>query len=484
MASRFDFEITGLDFETLLAEAKVYAQSNFPEWKVEDTNDVGWFILETYLRAMGRSNWFINAVAQEFNLFTAKERASVLAHCKKLGYELASAVPYTVSTRLTFQSPGSQVVVPAYAIKASTKNVDNKPVFFENATQFVIDPGLTQYDSTFVEGESKTDTATADGKAYFQVILSNKNAIDGSFVVKVGGVTWTEVEHFVDSGPTDQHYLVEQLEDGGSVVRFGNGVNGAIPPDQSAIEIRYRVVGENRGRILAGKLKTIELNTSDLVLTGVNNLADSSGGADRESIEHAKIYAPLQKLSLERLVTLRDVESYCETLTGVARASAYLIGNVVQISIIPAGGGLPDQSLKNSVQAAVQNLLLMGYSASVVDPDYVTVTVTLNVYSKKGYLESEVQASIISQLNTLFNPLSKDENGKWINNFGETFPLNRIRKMLANMASVRDDFVIVEPTSDIELVCDQIVTHSGSTFNVNVSGSQVKVHYPHFPKEV
>ncbi len=484
MASRFDFEITGLDFETLLAEATSFAQTNFPEWNIEDKNDIGWFVLETYLRAMGRSNWFINVVAQEFNLFTAKERASVLAHCKKLGYELASAVPYQTTVRLNFEVTEAQIVVPAYAIKLSTKNIDNQPVFFENASQFTVDVELSQYDTVFVEGESKSETATGNGLAYFKIALSNKNAIDGSFVVTVGGVQWTEVQHFVDSGPTSQHYIVELLEDGNSIVRFGNGVNGAIPADQSAIVITYRVVGENRGSIVIDTLKTIESNTSNLNLTTVSNLDVSSGGQDKESIEHAKIYAPLQKLSLERLVTLKDIEVYCESLTGVSRASAYIIGNVIQISIIPDGGGVPDPSLKNAVQAAVQNLLVMGYSSSVVDPNYVTIMVTLTVNTYRGYLESEVQSSIVSQLNTLLSPLSKDENGRWLNNFGETFPLNRIRKILANMASVKDDFVISAPAGDVSLTYDQIITNVGSTFNVSVNGSVIKIHYPFMPQEV
>ncbi len=485
MAGRFDIEIAGLDFETLLAEAKNFASQYFPEWKLEDSNDIGWFILELYLHSVGRSNWFINALAQEFNLFTAKERSSVIAHCKKLGYSLASAVPYETSVRVIATPPVSQIIIPAYGIRLSTKNIDNKAVMFENASAITVDSGITQFEAVFVEGESKEDSAVGDNTPYFSMILASKGAIDNSFVVTVNGTQWTEVNSFVDSESADTHYLAEPLEDGRTVIRFGNGQNGAMPPANSAIICEYRVVGEARGNIKADTLKTVEAGPSEIKLISATNLTDATGGADRESLEHAKIYAPLKTMAMERLGNLSDVERFCEMQAGVARAHATAIGNVIQISIVPDGGGVPSAGLKSAVQAAVADLLMMGYSASVVDPDYVTVAVDVDVWGMPGYLSSDVQSSIVTMLNNLFDPLSKDANGVYVNDFGQAFPMNRLISNLANMASIRDNFVVNEPSGDVETISvDQIVTNAGSTFTVTVHGSEVGIHYPKFPTNV
>jgi phage tail sheath protein FI len=56
-----------------------------------------------------------------------------------------------------------------------------------------------------------------------------------------GWRAWITVESLADSGPSDAHVVVEVDEDGRSVLRFGDGRRGAIPPKGASVQASYRL---------------------------------------------------------------------------------------------------------------------------------------------------------------------------------------------------------------------------------------------------
>lgn len=59
--------------------------------------------------------------------------------------------------------------------------------------------------------------------------------------IEVDGEQWQAVTSFRDSSPNDRHYVVRLDEDGSTIIRFGDGINGArLPTETSQIRIRYQ----------------------------------------------------------------------------------------------------------------------------------------------------------------------------------------------------------------------------------------------------
>lgn len=62
-------------------------------------------------------------------------------------------------------------------------------------------------------------------------------------IVTVDGQPWLLVSTFADSGPDDRVFTVTETADGGSLLEFGDGVQGAQPPAGSTIGVTYLTGG-------------------------------------------------------------------------------------------------------------------------------------------------------------------------------------------------------------------------------------------------
>ena len=79
--------------------------------------------------------------------------------------------------------------------------------------------------------------------------------------VTVNGKPWRFVSGLADSGPRDRDFTVSQTADGKTVITFGDGVHGALPPAGSEITVRYNGGGGTGGNTVT---VTIERNASGL----------------------------------------------------------------------------------------------------------------------------------------------------------------------------------------------------------------------------
>jgi len=82
--------------------------------------------------------------------------------------------------------------------------------------------------------------------------LVARAAMPGTNVtVTVNGKPWQLVSSLAGSGPRDRDFTATQTADGTTVVTFGDGVNGALPPAGSEITVRYNSGGGARGNTVA-----------------------------------------------------------------------------------------------------------------------------------------------------------------------------------------------------------------------------------------
>ncbi len=133
--------------------------------------------------------------------------------------------------------------------------------------------------------------------------------------VRVDGLLWTEVNFFYGQPPEAEVYIVREDEDGNSRVIFGDGIRGSrLPAGTDNVAADYRF-GAGEAAPPAGSI--IQLNNPPSGVSEVLQPLAAYGGADRQSAEDIKQYAPDSALLLGRAVSLLDFHALAASVPGV-----------------------------------------------------------------------------------------------------------------------------------------------------------------------
>ncbi len=139
--------------------------------------------------------------------------------------------------------------------------------------------------------------------------------------VRVNGLLWKQVRSLFDAGPHDRVYTARQLDDGSTVLEFGDGVSGARPPTgRENVTATYRKGTGLDGLLAARQLS--QLLTRPLGVKDVVNPFATEGAESPESIDAARSNCTLSIRTLERVVSLQDYEDFARAFGGVAKALA------------------------------------------------------------------------------------------------------------------------------------------------------------------
>lgn len=154
---------------------------------------------------------------------------------------------------------------------------------------------------------------------------------------------WEQRECLADSGP-DQVY---ELDVGNSEVRFGNGVNGRIPPANSQVLVSYGVCDGDLGNV--ARNRKWKVAGFDGVL-GVNPDPVTGGAASSDLIEERR-EARLRSRSDHALISSQDITT---------AATASLLLEVARAWVVPPSDKLP--------RTGTTTLVVMRKRASATEP--------------------------------------------------------------------------------------------------------------------
>ncbi|CCG04026.1 hypothetical protein [Blastococcus saxobsidens] len=151
--------------------------------------------------------------------------------------------------------------------------------------------------------------------------LATDAGLDAALEVRVEDVVWHRRETLFGAGPGERVHVLETSDEGTTVVRFGDGVEGArLPTGQANVRVQHRT-----GLGAAGNVRTAQLTTllsRPLGVASVLNPSPGTGGEDPEPLESARRNAPVTVRTLDRVVSLLDAEDFARAQPGVAKASA------------------------------------------------------------------------------------------------------------------------------------------------------------------
>ncbi|MFD5652097.1 putative baseplate assembly protein [Streptomyces sp. NPDC127039] len=282
-----------------------------------------------------------------------------------------------------------------------------------------------------------------------------------------GWQDWQVVPHFSGSHPGDHHVTVDATTGEiafGPAVREADGAlrqYGAVPPKGAVVRARrYRTGGGRAGNVARGAVQV--LRTSIPYVSEVVNREAALGGVDGETIEEAKLRAPITLRAQERAVTLRDYEELArraapETarITCLEGAENEYGAHAVRVLVVPQavpdpGGRLrfeqlvPGDALLNRITRHLDERRLIGTRLAVGPPYYQGITVVATVHAFRDVDADRVRRQTHDALYRHLDPLTGGADGRgWP--FGRPVQTGEL-------------FAVLQRVPGVELV-DEVVLH-------------------------
>lgn len=250
-------------------------------------------------------------------------------------------------------------------------------------------------------------------------------------------VRWHEVDDFDLSGPQSRHYTIDRRL---GTLKFGDGTRGMAPPvGADNVVVSYTFGGGRKGNVPAGAVSG--LKSAVPFVNAVTNHLAADGGAEPETLEDVLTRGPLLLKNRNRAVTPEDFEALAR---GASRkvARAKCLPNTdeerneapgwVTVMIVPEGKGAaprPSQQLIRVVREGLEthsaNVVSAPGHIHVTGPDYVEVTVEVEVVPAALDRAAAVETALRAKLNRYIHPLTGGPDGAgW--EFGRDICLSEI----------------------------------------------------------
>lgn len=251
----------------------------------------------------------------------------------------------TVTT--TSQRDNTQLTYTLYKINKATGLIDE-------ATTAQTGDLLLDYNS-YGEGSNFTGLVLLEGtyktlQGTFSTAQSSKrirvpdpSIIEGSIFVSSGDEVYSEIQSLsLASGSTDAVFEKIYNDDYSCSLLFGDDIRGKNPQNGQDYTVVYRVGGGNRGDIVEGAIRTQVnglKNGSAPVECTITNTTVAAGGANAETVAHAKKYAPYFFRTQYRAVTGEDYTAIANSYAGTTGQTGKALAVARQSG---AGGNMID----------------------------------------------------------------------------------------------------------------------------------------------
>lgn len=227
-----------------------------------------------------------------------------------------------------------------------------------------------------------------------------------------------------DSSENGDHYMVETDEEGRSLLRFGNGINGRKLPSGAIVHCRYQIGDGLDGNVGADTLVNFDSRNiafNDLppaeqiafqtLVTGgkVWNPLDATNGRAPEPVSEIIRRVPEAfRYRQLRAVTLQDYVRRAEELPGVSRAAARYAWTgswrTVQITIDPAGTTTLDEHLRRQVADYLETVRLIGEDLEIRPPRFVPLEIHVALCLHPDYWPEDLKFILEQEFSDGYTP--------------------------------------------------------------------------------
>ena len=492
---------TDLDFDQIRESIKDYLRtnSNFTDYDYEGSN------LSTIIDALAYNTYLAsynaNMASNEVFIDSATLRENVVSLARNIGYVPRSRRAARANVSFTVNAQGTTAV--SVTLKAgiaflSTRSFGQESYIFSipNDITVPVDSkgyanflNIDIYEGTYVKQSYNVSSRNPDQK----YIIPNSGADTSLIQVSVRASKTSSVsqkfEQFnglYDIGPTSPIYFVQEIEGERYELLFGDGIFGKKLEEPNSVEISYITShGANANNIdsfsFSGSLVS---NNGTPLSTGISLVTANTrtfGGADIESVESVKKYAPRIYASQNRAVTASDYEALIPQIYPEAESVSAFGGEdldppafgKVFISIKPDDGVYLSTSIKDNIKNQLKKYSVAGIVPVITDLKYLYVESNTNAYYNPNVAPS---AAYVQDLIT--TNIANYAKSSELNSFGARFKYSKYLNIIDNShESVTSNITTVDMRRDMRASLNQYAEYEicyGNRFHIKKSEFNIK----------
>lgn len=441
MANRGFLTVSELDFISLREAMKTYLsqQDIISDYNFEGSNMSVLVDVLAWNSHLGAH--YLNMVGSEMWVDTAQLRDSLFSHAKELNYVPRSRTSARATVTLTIDtgnSAPSTVTVPKY-FTCSTRMVDGTGeeisyTFMTNEDIVITADELGNYVSSNVE--------VYEGRLVREVFVVNSSS---KYVLQSANVDVDSIEVVIQTSNTDSSnseftraenlfgitnasavFFIQGAYDGRYELVFGDDVLGQALDSGNLIRVYYR---DSSGSEPNGSFVfSSDVQVEGYDVSGIDTVIRAYGGAEEESLDSIRFYAPRHFTTQERAVVTSDFENLTRERFPQLEAVAVYGGEEVTpkqygrviLSVKPYGAEIISDQLKGDIVAYLTGKNIVT-EPIVVDAEYMYLKIDTNVvYDRQATRKTE------EQIKTLALEAITDYSANNLDDFGVNLRLSRL----------------------------------------------------------
>ena len=487
-----NLQITDLDFDTIKQNLKRYLNdpSINPTFQDYDFDASGLSILIDLLAYNTHYNaYYLNMVANEAFLDTAKIRSSVVSHAKTLGYtpySITAPVAYINLTVATSDTSPGELILPAnYQFLSS--QIDGVSYAFNILEDIKATKSGNDYvfeNVPIYEGQVVTYQFTYNEQTNLKQVFTLPDENIDSSTIKVlvlpspsstSSTVHTRVNDVLEVTANSEVYFLQESRNNQYEIYFGDNVIGKKLTNGSVVVVSYLVtngsVANKANNFIPTTTLFDSLGNEPLTNLLVTSVSEAAGGSERQSIDSIKYAATARYSAQNRLVTYNDYNTYILTnYPSVDSVSVWggedeippVYGKVF-VSLRPKNNFFISELEKQRILSEIINpKSVISIQTIIRDPEYVYVKLNniIRYDSKKTILSQEVLKTTIKNIILNYFNLT-------VNKFNSTFALSKLQEEIDNSDA---SIIGIQTTLRLEKrILPKLLTRA--TYNINFNAS-------------
>ena len=444
-------KFTNLDYDQIKTSIKDYlrANSTFTDFDFEGSNFsvlIDTLAYNTYITAFN-SNMTVN----ESFLDSATLRENVVSLARNIGYvprsracakaEVSFSVTIADQQTSTLDLEAGLVCVGSANDSNYIFSIPERVVTTVDSNRNATFNNINIYQGTFLE-----KSFLVDGSLDQRFILDNPFIDSSTIVVRIRdsvndvseGREYQVADNILKVESTTEMYLLQEVQDEKYELLFGDGYFGKKLATGNVIDVSYIITDGKDGNGAAnfsfsGRFKDdqgkLEVPTNSITVTTNQNAIN---GADIESVDSIKYFAPRIYSSQHRAVTARDYEAIIQNIypntesvsvVGGEELTPPQFGNVV-ISIKPKNGDYISDFDRSNILSKLKQYSLSGINQKIIDLKVLYVEIDSAIYY------NTTQVSNVNDLKARISNTLTTYRGSNINKFGGRFKYSKICQII------------------------------------------------------
>ena len=494
-------KFTNLDYDQIKASIKDYlrANSDFTGFDFDGSNFsvlIDTLAYNAYINSVNA-----NMIVNESFLDSAVVRRNVVSLAGNIGYLPRSkkAAQAKVTFTITTSSDTPTLTLKAGLVCVGAQDNTNYVFSIPEDITTLVNDGVAQFGTTedpitLYQGTYLQNSFTYDGSSDQRFIITNSNMDYSTLVVFVrnpndqgSGKVWNRAENIIKVNRNSEVYFLAEVDKEYYELIFGDGIFGkSLTQGQQPIAsyiLTDGVAGNGPSKFsYSGSVVSssggvvIPTNTID-----ITTVESARNGANIESVDSVRYYAPKLYGAQYRSVTARDYEGIIKeiypntesvSVVGGEELDPPQFGNVL-ISIKPVNGTEVSDFDKKNILEGLKQYTIAGINQQLVDLKILFVELDSYVYYDVTKVASadSLKTEVIGSLNTYAKSVD-------LNKFGGRFKYSKAQKVIDDTSiAVTSNITRVVIRRNLSAAIGQFAQYElcfGNGFHIKASGGNIK----------